>query len=289
MTYRIYSIEGNSQRLDGGSMFGNAPHAVWSRWIAPDERMRIPLACRAFLIHDEARDQRILLDAGIGVFFEPKLKDRFGVLEDDHRLLESLAARGVAPDQIDVVIMSHLHFDHAGGLLSAHRDDAPLELVFPRARVIVNQRAWQRATQPHVRDRASFIPALHELLQASGRLELVEAKLDSVGPDLTCTVSDGHTPGLMLARLQTQKGSAVFCADLVPGKPWIHLPITMGYDRFPELLVDEKTPFIERARADGTHLLLTHDPVHASCTVGIDAKKKYCAVDPVESLDGLEL
>ena len=113
MSYVIHSIEGNRQRLDGGSMFGNVPRALWSRWIEPDDRHRIELACRAFLIHDTVRERRILLEAGIGVFFEPKLRARFGVQEPEHVLLRSLAERQVAPEDVDVVVLSHLHFDHS--------------------------------------------------------------------------------------------------------------------------------------------------------------------------------
>ena len=123
MSYSIYSIEGNRQRLDGGAMFGNVPRALWSKWAPADEQHRISLACRAFLIHDQASGRRILLEAGIGVFFEPKLMDRFGVLEPAHQLLVNLAALNLSPEQIDVVVLSHLHFDHAGGLLTAWRPD----------------------------------------------------------------------------------------------------------------------------------------------------------------------
>src|SRR6187549_999434 len=97
----ITAVLGNSQRLDGGAMFGNAPRALWSRWLAPDDQNRIPLACRCLLVRDG--DRRILFETGIGVFFEPKFKDRYGVVEDDHRLLANLAAQGVAPEDVDVV------------------------------------------------------------------------------------------------------------------------------------------------------------------------------------------
>jgi glyoxylase-like metal-dependent hydrolase (beta-lactamase superfamily II) len=285
----IYSIEGNRQRLDGGSMFGNVPHALWSQWIAPDERLRIPLACRPFLIHDTDADRRILLEAGIGCFFEPKLMDRFGVQEKDHRLLAELATRGIRPERIDFVVISHLHFDHAGGLLSPWKDGAPLELVFPNAHFIVGRAAWARAKDPHPRDRASFVPELNDLLERSGRLELVDDDLKLLGDAFSCTLSDGHTPGLLLCRLTTDRGSAAFCGDLIPGLPWVHLPVTMGYDRFPELLIDEKRAFLDRCREDGTHLLFTHDPRCASARVTVDEKGRYKAVDQRETLDGLRL
>ena len=109
MERRLYSMEGNRQKLDGGSMFGNAPRALWERWAPTDDRHRIELACRCLLIREP--DRLILLEAGIGAFFEPKLKDRFGVQEDHHVLLQSLAAVGVSHTDIDVVVLSHLHFE----------------------------------------------------------------------------------------------------------------------------------------------------------------------------------
>ena len=96
-------------------------------------------------------------------------------------------------------------------------------------------------------------------------------------------VSDGHTPGLLLTRLATDRGSAVFCGDLIPGLPWVHLPVTMGYDRYPELLIDEKTALLERCRADGTQLLFTHDPRAPAARVTRDEKGRYKPLEPQET------
>ena len=120
MTITLWSILGNSQKLDGGAMFGNAPRALWSRWVKPDAENRVPLACRALLATGlgDNRDKRVLFETGIGAFFEPKLKERYGVVEDEHVLLASLARAGFTHQDIDAVVLSHLHFDHAGGLLA---------------------------------------------------------------------------------------------------------------------------------------------------------------------------
>ncbi len=172
---RLSSIEGNRQRLDGGAMFGNAPRALWSRWLEPDEYNRVELACRAVLAED-VQGQRVLFETGIGMFFEPRLRSRYGIFEDEHVLLRSLQARGVSDEDIDVVVLSHLHFDHAGGLLTAYREGEAPRLLFPNARYLVSVESWERARHPHPRDRASFIPELASLLESSGRLELVEGE-----------------------------------------------------------------------------------------------------------------
>ena len=260
-------------------MFGNAPRAVWQRWCPPDERGRIELACRAMLI-DEG-DRLVLCEAGIGAFFDPKLRDRFGVAEPDHVLLQSLAELGIAEEQIDVVILSHLHFDHAGGLLSAYQPDTPFRLLFPNARYVTSQQAYERAKHPHPRDRASFIPELLPLLEESGRLELVTGDTHPLlGLRYRFELSDGHTPGMLHTTVLGEQHSLFFAADLVPGVPWVHVPITMGYDRFPEHIVDEKTRILGQLAREHTHIFFTHDRSVAWARVVQDEKGKFSASEP---------
>ena len=225
----------------------------------------------------------MLFEAGIGAFFEPKLRERYGVNEDRHVLLDSLAAAGFTPEDIDVVVLSHLHFDHAGGILAPWREGQPPRLVFPNATYLVGRRHWERARAPHPRDRASFIAELPALLEASGRLELVDGEYSrTLGSAVRFHFSDGHTPGLMLAALVGPEeidgqphGGVVFCADLIPGRPWVHVPITMGYDRNAELLIDEKRVFLEDKLARNVHLFFTHDPGCALAQVVRDDKGKF--------------
>jgi glyoxylase-like metal-dependent hydrolase (beta-lactamase superfamily II) len=271
-------ILGNRQRLDGGAMYGNAPKSVWAAWSPPDEQNRIALACRAFLVTEMgdggARPRRVLLETGIGAFFEPKLRVRFGVEEPEHVLLASLAAAGVSHEDIDVVVLSHLHFDHAGGLLSAFQEGQAPSLLFPNALFVVSEGAWARSKAPHARDRASFIPALGPLLEASGRLRVVSdpgAFRALMGPGWDAHLSEGHTPGLLLTEVETSAGPVVFGADLIPGVPWVHAPITMGYDRFPERLIDEKVALLTALAARQGVLAFTHDPSVAFGRVRADA------------------
>src|SRR5581483_2581514 len=147
--------------------------------------------------------------AGIGSFFEPKLRDRFGVVQNEHVLLKSLGAVGLKHEDIDVVVLSHLHFDHAGGLLSSYEDGK--KLLFPKATYVIGKTAWERAIHPHPRDRASFVPELNEQLEKSGRLDLVEKTSRVLDPARwSFTFSDGHTPGLMVTTVETPKGPVSF-------------------------------------------------------------------------------
>ena len=279
---KLWSIEGNTQKLDGGAMFGNAPKAMWSKWIGADEQNRIPLACRCLLATD-LDGRNVLFEAGIGAFFEPKLRERYGVVEERHVLLDSLKAAGVDHEDIDVVVLSHLHFDHAGGLLAAWEKDAPPHLLFPNAKYLVGAMHWGRATHPHPRDRASFIPGMAELLESSGRLEKVEGEHSrTLGKAVRFHYSQGHTPGLMLSEIMGPHGrdGVVYCADLIPGTAWVHLPVTMGYDRAPEMLIDEKRAFLDDKLQRGVRLFFTHDHAIAMASPQRDEHGRYGVADP---------
>jgi len=271
-------VLGNGQRLDGGAMFGNAPKAMWETWIPPDDENRIPLACRCLVVRDSGRT--ILLEAGIGAFFAPALRQRYGVVEPHHVLLESLAAIGIAPENVDVVVLSHLHFDHAGGVLAAWQDGQPPAVVFPNATFVVGAEAWQRAIQPHPRDRASFIPGLTDLLTDCGRLSLATGDRSEVlGEGFVFHRSSGHTPGLLLTEIAMADGPVLFASDLIPGKAWVHLPITMGYDRYPEMLIDEKATLLTDLLERRGRLFFTHDPEIAMGTIAKDGKGRFHIVD----------
>jgi glyoxylase-like metal-dependent hydrolase (beta-lactamase superfamily II) len=271
---KFHVIEGNTICLDGGAMFGNAPKEMWRHWIVPDEHNRIQMACRALLVQTD-QGKNILFEAGVGSFFEPKFKERYGVIESEHILLKSLATVGIAPKDIDAVVLSHFHFDHVGGILNAY-DGGPLRLVFPKALYYVGKEHWERIQHPHLRERASFIPALNDLLKDSSRLILVDKEEH---PDLDFGVrfhfSYGHTVGLMLSEIPQESDVIVFTTDLIPGMPWVHLPITMGYDRFPELLVDEKQLLYERLRDKHVKLFFTHDPVTSCAFLKRDPSGRY--------------
>ena len=275
---KLTSLLGNSQKLDGGAMFGNVPKAMWSQWVDVDEQNRIPLACRCLLVQGDFGN--VLLETGVGAFFDPKLKSRFGVVEDEHVLLKSLADVGLSDKDIDMVILSHLHFDHAGGLCKTYQEGAPLGLHFENADVVLSEKAWERARHPHARDKASFIPDMIPLLKEK-KLHIVreEGTQPFLPPGMSIRFSEGHTPGMMLTEIKTEGGPVVFGADLIPATPWVHLPVTMGYDRYPEKLIEEKKELLEYLVEHKGRLFYTHDPDVALSTIEKNEKGRFvCGV-----------
>ena len=276
---RVRAVEGNRQRLDGGAMFGHVPKALWQRWYSCDEDNRIDLACRCMLIEWDGK--RILVETGIGNFFSPKMQQRFGVYPAEPQLINSLASIGLDHSDIDYVFLSHLHFDHAGGLIKSIENDQ-IELYFPNARYLVGHSHWQRAINPHERDRASFIAGLTDTLTATGRLDLLPDDGDYEDlPMLSWFISNGHTPGLTLPTFEGPNAAVTFMGDLIPGVAWLHLPIAMAYDRNAELIGEEKRSFYKRIFAGDKDqfLFYTHDSEAACSRVSLSEKGKYEASD----------
>ena len=271
--FQIKTLKGNPMRLDGGAMFGNAPKALWSRWLEADDLNRIDIDANCLLIR--TGQAVILFETGPGAYLSPKMKERFGVVSNDHVLLESLAAEGIGPEDVTHVVLSHLHFDHAGGLLTAHEDGKEPELVFSSARYITGRENFERSRAPKLRDRASFIPGLADMLAVTEKLDLMGHGdgLDIDGVKIEFVESLGHTPGMLVSKIQAGEAHLIFTGDLVPGHPWVNLPITMGYDRFPEALVEEKAVLLDQAFRDDAWLVFPHDGVCAAARLELDEVK----------------
>lgn len=272
---KCIEVEGNSVILDGGSMFGNAPRELWKRWFEPDEQNRIKLSSRCLLLQLDS-GKNILFESGTGCCYDDSFRNRFGIAQE-HSLLQNLSKIGLKPDDIDVIVMSHLHFDHAGGLLTEFNQE-PLKLAFPKAQYYISEDHWVRATKPHMRDQASFIAVLPKLLEDSGRLHIIKHEqktLPNLGFDNWLFYSSGHTPGLMITGIELDNGPLAYVADLIPGMPWMHLPITMGFDRYPEKLVNEKKELLEVLLTLNGKVFFTHDPKVACAKVVKDEKGKF--------------
>ncbi|MFQ5890645.1 MAG: MBL fold metallo-hydrolase [Gemmatimonadota bacterium] len=260
---RVHVVEGGRLRLDGGAMFGVVPKPLWSRRIAPDERNRIPLAMRCLLI--ETAEDRILVDTGLGNKESEKFRDIYGVENDGAptRLEDSLRVLGVEPEGVDLVINTHLHFDHAGGN-TRRAEDGSVRASFPNARYVIRRGEWDFARVDNERIRASYLPDNFVLLAAEGRIDFVgEAEEEEIVPGVRVLRTPGHTPHHQSVLVDVGDRQVCFVADLVPTVAHLSLPWIMGYDVEPLVTLESKRRLLGRAAAEGWLLVFEHDPVVA--------------------------
>jgi glyoxylase-like metal-dependent hydrolase (beta-lactamase superfamily II) len=250
-------------KLDGGAMFGVVPKIFWQKQHPADEMNRIDLDLRC-LLADGPEGRRILVDTGMGDRWDEKKTGVFALERRPNQLVAELAEEGITRESITDVVLTHLHFDHAGGAVRLL--DGQLAATFPEARYWVQKRQWEWAGRPSERDRASFRTEDFAPLQEAGRLELVDGP-GEILPGVRVTPINGHTPGQQMVEFHTGAGVLVFCGDLIPYLSQVHVPWIMGFDLNPLLTVSEKKQFLTRAAEDGYVLVFEHDTVHEAATV----------------------
>jgi len=242
-------------RLDGGAMFGVVPRVLWQKLAPPDDRNRIRLAMRAWLVRGQGRT--ILIDAGAGGKLDAKAADIYG-FEDVPSLDASLATAGVRADDIDLVIASHLHFDHAGGF-TVRGADGIVRPRFPRARHIARRGEWDDALHPHERNRASYFADNYVPLLEAGVLDLIDHD-GQVAPGVRVRRTGGHTQHHQIVEIEDGGQTAIFAADLLPTAAHAPLPYIMGYDLYPMDTLAFKRGFLVEALQRDYLILFEHDP-----------------------------
>jgi glyoxylase-like metal-dependent hydrolase (beta-lactamase superfamily II) len=263
--FTCYAVRDGSISLDGGAMFGVVPRVLWERQLPADTRHRITLALRCLLIVHG--DRRILVDDGAGTRWDGKHKDMYGIDHRDSDLERSLAACGLTRDDITDVVLTHLHFDHAGG--TTRLEGADPRLSFPNATWHLQRRHWKWAHHPSEKDKGSFRPQDFAALERSGRLHLLEGGTE-LYPGVHLFISEGHTVGLQLVRVETDEGTLVFCGDLIPTTAHLKAAWVAAYDLYPLTVIEEKKQLLAQAIEEGWTLFLEHDPAIAACTVKDD-------------------
>lgn len=261
--YQIDLVEAGRLGLDGGAMFGIVPRPLWERHIAPDDRNRIPLAMRCLLLRGHGRT--ILVDTGLGHKADAKFESIYAVDHGHSTLLGSLDRLGVAPEAVTDVVLTHLHFDHAGGA-SVRGADGRLGLTFPQAAVYVQRAQWEWAHTSE-REAASFLAENLDPLEVSGRLVLLDGEADVPWPGVALHVVDGHTRGQQLVRVTEGAASLLYAADLVPTAAHVPALWIMAYDVEPLKTLAEKTRLLGRAADEGWTVVFEHDPETASARV----------------------
>ena len=253
-SFELVSLSDGRFRLDGGAMFGVVPKPLWEKRAPADERNRIALALRPLLVR--TLDHNVLIDAGIGDKMSPKEVAIYAI-DRQHSLDESLASVGLTPEDIDVVIASHLHFDHAGGFTS--RVDGVVRPHFPRARDKVRRGEWDDATQPHERNRASYLADDFVPLRDADMLDFTEGD-EEVLPGIRLRATPGHTRHHQAIQIESDGQVAVFTADLIPTTAHIDDPWIMGYDLYPMDTLSSKKRFIREAIDREYIIFFEHDP-----------------------------
>jgi glyoxylase-like metal-dependent hydrolase (beta-lactamase superfamily II) len=236
-------------------MFGVVPRVLWEKSNPPDEKNRITLAARALLLRGNGRT--ILIDTGNGSKFDEKLSTIYRIDASQSNLVGSLALLGIAPSDVTDVILTHLHFDHAGGATTLSGGAAVP--TFPRARYCVQREHWIAAQKPTERDRASFFPEDFMPLHQGGVLDFTEGE-GEILPGISVTTVHGHTPALQCPVISDGRTTLFYCADLVPTTS--HLPFAwiMAYDLRPLVTLEEKRRILGRAVEEGWILYFEHDP-----------------------------
>jgi glyoxylase-like metal-dependent hydrolase (beta-lactamase superfamily II) len=251
---RIHTIQAGGQKLDGGAMFGVVPKTFWERKAPPDERNRIRMAMRCVLLRGA---RTMLIDAGAGDKMSPKQADIYR-FERDFNLQHSLPAAGVSPEAIDVVLATHLHFDHAGGF-TERAPDGSVRPRFPRAQYIVRRGEFEDAMNPNERTKGSYFFENYKPLADHHVLQLVDDDV-SIVPGVRVRRTGGHTMHHQIVLIESAGKTAVFAADLLPTAA--HLPEVwvMGYDLFPLDTLNFKRAFLREAIEREYLILFEHDP-----------------------------
>ena len=245
-------------RLDGGAMFGVVPKALWEKKAPPDERNRIILAMRPLVVRGT---RTMIIDAGLGDKESGKFIDIYGV-ERARNLDHALAEAGLAPEDVDIVLATHLHFDHAGGF--TERDaTGRLRPRFPRAQYIVRRGEWEDATHPHERNRASYLFDNYVPLAEAGVLQLVDDDL-TIMPGVKVRRTAGHTMHHQMVLIESGGKTAAFVADMMPTTAHLSEPWLMGYDLYPMDTLAAKKAFLPEAIAQNMLVFFEHDPVLAA-------------------------
>lgn len=262
--YEICPIPTGQFGLDGGAMFGTVPKVLWEKTNPTDDKNRIQMEARALLLKSPGCN--ILIDTGNGQDFVtkygeklgPKFAQMYAIDESGPSLLKSLTVHGLKPEDVNHVVLTHLHFDHAGGATT----DVAGQLVptFPHAQYWVQAANLETARKPNLRERASYYPANFQPLLEKGVLKVMHGAEENFLPGLSAIISNGHTQGQQIIKVTDGTTTLLYCGDMVPTSTHVKIPWLMGYDLNPLTLMEEKEKNLTPAAEQGWYLFFEHDP-----------------------------
>ncbi len=273
---KLYPIYTGNLMLDGGAMFGVVPKVMWSKLYPCDENNLCNWSMRCLLI--DTGDRKILIDCGIGDKQSKKFMGHY-FLNGEDSLDGSLAKLGFSVDDITDVILTHLHFDHAGGAIRWNEGKTDYIPTFTNAIYRTSKQQWEWATHPNSREKASFLKENILPIKEKGTLKLIDSETE-IYPGISVRLFHGHTEGQVIPFIQVKGKTIVYMADLLPSTAHIPLPYVMAYDTRPLITLDEKEKFLNEAAGKGYILFFEHDINNECCTVkqtekGVRIKKAF--------------
>ncbi len=257
----VRPIHGGIFWLDGGSMFGVVPKTIWEKKMVPDEKNRLAFAVNALLVRASGRT--ILVETGNGTKWDAKLRNIYRFPDNDP-LMESLAKAGVKPEEIDVVINTHLHFDHAGG--NTRLVDGRAVPAFPNAKYIVQKAEIEHAMRPTERDRASYYAHDFVPVTDAGQWQFVEGDTEIL-PGISVVKIPGHNLNIQAVQIRGGGKKLMYVSDLIPTRHHLPLPWIIAYDLYPLTTLETKRKWIGEFLRDGWVVALGHDPDFAAGTL----------------------
>jgi len=238
--------------LDGGAFFGVVPKVMWSRKVKADEQNRVVVGLNSLLVRTGKHN--VLIETGIGNELSEKMAKIYG---QPAKLLENLSAGGIAPDDIDVVINTHLHFDHCGW--NTVRKNGQLVATFPKAQYYVQEGEWQHGRRQHERDAISYISENYDPLIDSGQMHLLHGDQEIV-PGVSVKIFPGHTANMEAVIIKSGGKTACYISDLIPTTAHLDLTWVMGFDLFPLETIESRKRYYAQAIPEQWLTVFTHDP-----------------------------
>jgi len=277
---RVHTVDAGTMRLDGGSMFGVVPKPLWEKHIPADDRNRIPIAMRCLLIESSAG--LVLVDTGVGNKESGKAQSIYGIENagDPTRLESSLRTMGFEPADIDLVVSTHLHFDHAGGHLVA--DAGEIRPAFPNATYLIHRGEWEAAQTDNLRIQGSYSPDHFLPLETFGVLDLVDENHQIV-PGVRLVGMPGHTEHHQGVLVELDTETVCYPCDLAPTAAHTRLTWIMAFDVEPMVTLEQKVRWLTKAGAEGWLLVFAHDPTIAAARALPSAGGVGCELDDLRS------
>jgi glyoxylase-like metal-dependent hydrolase (beta-lactamase superfamily II) len=250
----IFSFVENSFKVDGGAMYGVVPKIIWQKFNPPDADNLVKLDINLLLV--KADGENILIDAGMGDALSDRQKKMFGV-EGSSGLEKGLSEAGIRPEDIHLVLLTHLHADHAGGVITVDKDGKKLPR-FPNARHVVQLKEWMEAMEPDERTSATYFTSNLKLLEQEKLLELVDVD-DQVTDGIKLINTGGHTPGHQAVLIEDGENKIVWPGDIIPSTYHLRIPYVASVDLYPRETMQQKKKFLRMCSEDGWLLAFDHD------------------------------